>query len=107
LEVIYSHSLLRVWGAVKVLSALGKIPKDKRSQSMNQAIQAGVDFLFSIDPMTAAYPTTYTEKPNSSWWKLGFPTFYCTDLLQLAEALTLVGYGHDPRLKKCYRFHCQ
>jgi len=74
---------------------------------MNQAIQAGVDFLFSIDPMTAAYPTTYTEKPNSSWWKLGFPTFYCTDLLQLAEALTLVGYGHDPRLKKCYRFHCQ
>jgi hypothetical protein len=87
------------WGAVKILLALGKTPNKVRNQIINQAIQKGVDFLFSIDPYTAKYPTTNNEKPNGSWWKLGFPTFYCTDLLQLAEALTRVGHGHDPRLK--------
>jgi hypothetical protein len=92
------------WGAVKVVLALGKIPKLKRSKTINLAIQAGVTFLLSIDPMSAKYPTTNDAKPNSSWWKLGFPTFYCTDLLQLAEALTLVGYGHDPRLKSVLDF---
>lgn len=92
------------WGAVKVLLALGKIPAKQRSSAMKQAIQTGVDFLLGIDPMTAAYPTTYSAKPNRSWWLLGFPTFYCTDLLQLAEALTLVGYGHDPRLKPVLDF---
>ena len=92
------------WGAAKVLLALGKIPKSKRSQTVNRAIKAGVDFLFSVDPVTAKYPTTNDEKPNSSWWKLGFPTFYCTDLLQLAEALTSVGCGHDPRLKNVLDF---
>ena len=92
------------WGAVKVLLALGKIPKSKRSQTMNQAIRVGVDFLLAIDPMTAKYPTVNDIKPNRSWWQLGFPTFYCTDLLQLAEALTLVGHGHDPRLKNVLDF---
>jgi hypothetical protein len=92
------------WGAVKVLLALGKIPIAKRSSSMNQAIQAGVNFLFSTDPVTAMYPTAYNEKPNGSWWKFGFPTFYCTDLLQLTEALTSVGYGHDPRLQKTIEY---
>jgi hypothetical protein len=92
------------WGAVKVLLALGKIPKLKRSKIMNQAIRKGIDFLFSIDPMTAKYPTINDANPNRSWWKLGFPVFYCTDLLQLAEALTLVGYGHDPRLKNVINF---
>lgn len=95
---------LCAWGAVKVVLALGKIQKSKRSQTINQAIQVGVDFLFSVDPMTAAYPTMYNEKPNGSWWKLGFPTFYCTDLLQLAEALTVVGYGNDLRLKNSLEF---
>jgi hypothetical protein len=92
------------WGAVKVLLALGKISKSKRNQTINQAIQVGVDFLLSIDPMTAAYPTVNDSKPNGSWWKMGFPTFYCTDLLQLAEALTIAGHGHDPRLKNVLDF---
>lgn len=88
------------WGAVKILLALGKITKSKQSAAMKQAILSGVNFLFSVDPVTAAYPTTYSEKPNGSWWKFGFPTFYCTDLLQLTEALVSVGYGNDPRLQK-------
>lgn len=87
------------WGAVKILLALGKRNRSQRTPVIEEAIQTTVDFLFSVDPLTAAYPTAYDTKPNSSWWKLGFPTFYCTDLLQLYEALALVGYGHDPRLR--------
>ncbi|MCE7980071.1 MAG: hypothetical protein DYG89_02670 [Caldilinea sp. CFX5] len=32
------------------------------------------------------------------WWKFGFPVFYITDLLQIAEALGSLGHGHDSRL---------
>jgi hypothetical protein len=92
------------WGAVKVLLALGKISESKRTPDMKKAIQKGIDFLLAIDPMTAKYPTVNNAKPNGSWWKLGFPTFYCTDLLQLAEAVTLAGHGHDPRLKNTIDF---
>lgn len=92
------------WGAVKVMLALSKVPKAKRSQTMEAAIDRGVDFLLGVEPMTANYPTAFNTKPNRSWWQFGFPTFYCTDLLQLAEALVALGYGQDPRLQKTIEF---
>ena len=33
-----------------------------------------------------------------AWWKFGFPVFYVTDLLQLAEAFVGLGYETDSRL---------
>ena len=86
------------WGAVKVMLALGKVPRQQRTPLMKRAIKQGVDFLFSVDPATAAYPTRNDAKPNRSWWKFGFPIFYVTDLLQNVEALINLGYGHDKRL---------
>ena len=86
------------WGAVKVLLALAKLPFPKRTPMVNQAIQTGIDFLFSVKPEEANYPTTYNEKPSRNWWKFGFPVFYVTDLLQLVEALATAGSGEDPRL---------
>jgi hypothetical protein len=80
--------------------AFGKLPKRSRTPLIDQAIKRGVDFLFSVDPADAAYPTGYSSKPSGNWWKLGFPVFYVTDLLQLAEALTALGYGSDPRLRR-------
>jgi hypothetical protein len=65
---------------------------------MKRAIQHGVDFLLSVDPAEAAYPTGYSDKPSRNWWKFGFPLFYVTDLLQLVEALVGLGYGDDSRL---------
>ena len=53
---------------------------------------------FGIEPSTAEYPTAYATKPNRAWWKFGFPVFYVTDLLQLAEMLVNLGYGRDTRL---------
>jgi hypothetical protein len=80
--------------------AFGKLPKEKRTPLFNQAIQTGVDFLFSTDPAVADYPCGYTNKPSENWWKFGFPVFYITDLLQVAEVLSVLGYGKDPRLAK-------
>jgi len=88
------------WGGVKVLLALAKWPKMHRTPLMKKAIQQGVDFMFSVDPATAAYPTRTGDRPNRSWWKFGFPVFYVTDLLQLVEALAAQGYGGDARLSR-------
>jgi hypothetical protein len=87
------------WGAVKVLLALGKLPQDQRTANIKKALKAGADFLLSTDPFKADYPTRTGTKPNRGWWKFGFPVFYMTDILQIAEALVSVGYGNDPRLK--------
>ncbi len=86
------------WGGAKVMLALARLPVQKRSGLMKRAIRQGVDFLFSVDPSTANYPTRTGDKPNRSWWKFGFPVFYVTDILQLAEALVELGFGKDPRL---------
>jgi hypothetical protein len=90
------------WGAVKVLRALARVSKEKRSLATQSALATTVDFLFSADPATAGYPTGYSDKPSRSWFQFGFPVFYVTDVLQLAEALTEAGYGDDVRLDNTY-----
>jgi hypothetical protein len=86
------------WGAVKVMLAFSKLPEKKRTPLIDRAIKAGVGFLFSKDPAEADYPSGGTGKPSGNWWKFGFPVFYITDILQIAEALAGLGYGDDPRL---------
>lgn len=86
------------WGAVKVMMAFGRLPANKRTPLIDCAMQQGIDLLFSVDPALATYPTRNNIKPSRDWWKFGFPVFYITDLLQLVEALSACGYGHDPRL---------
>ncbi len=99
-----NNKLPCAWGGVKVMLAFSKLPEDQRTPLIKKAIQQGVNFFFSIDPMTAAYPTGYAEKPSGNWWKFGFPVFYITDLLQLAESLVRLGYGNDPRLSSTLDF---
>jgi hypothetical protein len=86
------------WGGVKVMLAFASLPVEKRSGLVERAIQHGADFFFSGDPSTAKYPNGWAEKPSGNWWKFGFPVFYVTDILQIAEALVGLGYGCDPRL---------
>jgi hypothetical protein len=93
-----NNKLPCAWGGVKVMLALGNVPAKERTPLMKKAIQQGVDFFFSIDPATAKYPTRTDSRPNRAWWNFGFPVFYVTDLLQLAEAMTALGYGQDKRL---------
>lgn len=86
------------WGATKVMLAFSLCPRERRTPQIERAIQQGVDFFFSVDPATAEYPSGYAPKPSGNWWKFGFPVFYVTDILQIAEALIGLGYGTDPRL---------
>lgn len=87
------------WGAAKVMLAFSILPKERRTPLIEDAIQQGVDFLFSVDPAEAKYPSGWSDKPSGNWWKFGFPVFYVTDLLQIVEALVGLGYGRDPRLE--------
>ena len=87
------------WGGAKVMLAFGVLSKERRVPLIKSAIQQGVDFLFSVDPAEATYPSGMTGKPSGNWWKFGFPVFYVTDLLQIVEALVGLGYGDDPRLE--------
>jgi hypothetical protein len=86
------------WGAAKVMLAFSKLTKEKHTPVIDQAIAAGVDFLFSKDPAEADYPSGYAAKPSGNWWKFGFPVFYVTDILQIVEALVGLGYAKNPRL---------
>jgi len=93
-----NNKLPCAWGGVKVMLALGLLPATRRTPLIQRAIQQGIDFFFSTDPARADYPSGYSDNPSGNWWKFGFPVFYVTDLLQILEALILLGYGSDPRL---------
>lgn len=95
------------WGAAKVMLALGCLPRERRSPVIERAIARGVDFLFSVDPAEATYPSGYNDKPSGNWWKFGFPVFYITDILQIVEALVALGYAHDPRLANALARVCE
>ncbi len=86
------------WGATKVALALGQLTPAERTPLMDRAIQRAVDFFFSIEPTTAGWAPVSGKPPSRDWWLFGFPVFYVTDLLQVAEALTNLGYGSDPRI---------
>ena len=89
------------WGAAKTLLGLARVPRERRTPHVQRAIDAGVEFLLSRDPVVADYPMGYgNTKPNASWWKLGFPSGYVTDVLQVLEALCEAGAAGDPRLDR-------
>ena len=93
-----NNKLACAWGAVKVMLAFGKLPEEKRTPLIDNAIKTGIDFLLGKDPAAADYPSGYNPKPSGNWWKFGFPVFYVTDILQNIEALIGLGLGSDPRL---------
>jgi hypothetical protein len=93
-----NNKLPCAWGAVKVMLAFGKLPRERRTPLINRAIQEGITFLFGTDPALADYPSGYSAKPSGNWWKFGFPVFYVTDLLQNVEALIALGYAGDSRM---------
>ncbi len=94
----YNNKLPCAWGGTKVMLAFSKLPKERRTPLIERAIKAGITFFLSQDPSKADYPSGYSPKPSSNWWKFGFPVFYVTDILQIAEVFIGLGYGYDPRL---------
>ena len=85
------------WAGAKVMLAFSRLPVERRSGLIKKAIDAGVRYFFSSDPATANFPGEMAPAPDRRWWKFHFPVIGL-DLLQVAEALTALGYGGDPRL---------
>lgn len=87
------------WGAVKAMLALARIPMGERAPHVQRAMAAGTEFLLSRDPAVADYPMGWgNNRPSGSWFKLGFPSGYVTDVLQNLQALCDLGLASDPRL---------
>jgi hypothetical protein len=93
-----NNKLPCAWGGCKVMMAFSKWPVKRQAPLIKKAIKQGIDFFLSVDPATADYPSGITNKPSGNWWKFGFPVFYVSDILQIAEALSALGYGKDKRL---------
>lgn len=87
------------WGGAKVMMAFGRFPVKLRSPLMMKAIRRGADFFLDSDIVEAAFPNGLNDHPSRNWWKFGFPVFYITDILQIAEGLVSLGYGEDKRLQ--------
>jgi len=85
------------WGANKAIRGLLEVPKEARTPLIDRALDAGARFLLSCDPAVADYP--YTERVNSTWFKLGFPLSYWSDVLETISNLVNMGYSEDLRLK--------
>jgi hypothetical protein len=92
------------WGAVKVMRALIAVPPDQRTPLLKRAIEEGAEFLLSRDPAQADYPHPHSERVSSTWFKLGFPLSYWSDVLELTAVLVALGYGRDPRLANALNF---
>ena len=103
-ECSANNRLPCAWGGLKVMRALTRIPERDRTPQINQAIKVGTDFLFSRDPADADYPMGWSEKPNRSWWKFGYPIFYVSDMLEIVEVLSSLGLAADPRLDNAFTF---
>jgi len=87
------------WGAIKALRALARIPPRRRAPHVRRAVEAGTSFLLSRDLAVADYPMGYgNTEPSRSWFKLGFPSGYVSDVLENLETLCELGRGRDPHL---------
>jgi hypothetical protein len=85
------------WGANKAIRGLLEVPREKRTPLVERALQVGADFLLSCNPAAADYP--YTGRVSSTWFKLGFPMSYWSDVLETVANLVELGFGGDPRLE--------
>jgi hypothetical protein len=89
------------WGAIKAMLAVARIPVERRSPLVTDAIAAGTAFLLDHDPATADYPAGWgNRRPSGSWFRLGFPSGYVADVLQNLEVLCDLGCGSDPRIER-------
>lgn len=93
-----NRGLSCAWAGVSVMMALSRLPVSHRTGLIDRAVRAGVEFFFSVNPATADFHDNKSGVPNMRWWQFKFPDFYASDILKLAEALTALGYGADPRL---------
>src|SRR3990172_837391 len=84
-------------GVVKALRALAEIPVGKRSKAVRSTIEQGVEFMLKHHVYKRSHNPGRVSKPG--WLHFGFPLMYQTDVLEILEILTKLGY-RDNRMEE-------
>jgi hypothetical protein len=84
-------------GVVKTLKALAAIPIENRDILVREKIEFLSEFLLKHHIFKQSHNLGKVSKPG--WKKFGFPLMYQTDILEIAEILTMLGYK-DHRMQE-------
>ena len=84
-------------GVVKTLKALAEIPTKKRSVDVENTIEKGVEYMLIHHIHKRSHDLNRVSNPN--FLKFGFPLMWTTDVLEILEILTKLGY-RDKRMQE-------
>lgn len=84
-------------GAVKALKALSAIPPDRRTDAVNTTIEDGVEYMLIHHIHKRSHDLSKFSKPG--WRRFGFPLMYQTNVLEILDILTGLGY-RDERMQE-------
>jgi hypothetical protein len=84
-------------GVVKALKALAELPENKRSDAVKATIEKGAEYLLSHHVYKRSHDLARVSRP--SWRRFEFPLMYQTDVLEVLDILTNLGYG-DERMRE-------
>ncbi len=84
-------------GVAKALKALAALPDDRRTPEIRKAIEQGAGYFLKHHIHKKSHDLGSVSKPG--WLRLGFPLMYQTDILELLDILTGLGY-RDPRMQE-------
>jgi hypothetical protein len=80
-------------GVVKSLKALAEIPENQRSAAVQDTISEGVEYLLKHHLFKRSHDLSRVSKPG--WKRFGFPLMYQTDVLEILDIITKLGYNDD------------
>lgn len=75
---------------VKALKAFVEVPAARRSQKIQRVIDQGAEFLLKHHLFRRSHNLDSLAKPK--WIKLGFPSMWDTDILEMLNILTKLGF---------------
>jgi hypothetical protein len=90
-------------GATKILKAFSYMPKEKRTEKINQIIEKEVEKILRNRVHYYLRNSDGSRKLKSGWKRFGFPLFYQTDILEVLDTLTRLGIK-DSRMKDALNF---
>jgi hypothetical protein len=80
-------------GAVKSLKAWAEVPEAQRTKAMRAKVEEGAEFLLSQHIFRKGLGSTLVARPD--WLRLGFPLMWNTDILEILDILTRLGYEDE------------
>ena len=84
-------------GAVKTLKALAEVPEKVRTEEMRAKIEEGAEYLLAQHIFKK--PPGLRTVARKEWLKFGFPLMWNTDILEILDILTRLGY-RDKRMNE-------